>query len=147
MKKLHNDKLDNLELYLVEGPMDFYLIMDSIKNQIGETETNTESVINSKVHIDRGTLPEAYPYVAVLWIDAEREVISVSTVTIDHFKNSGKLYEFRLKKTSLTSPYTSREFDYQINASSAIEAFFKLGQTFNRDEEYTLDVLHFSRVN
>lgn len=146
MKQLHNDQRDNLAVYLIERGTDIHDIIDNHKKDIGISHVCTYQVIRDNVYIEGGTLPNVYPYVLVLDIDDERCGITVAQVTLDHFKNSGKLFEFRLKKTMLTSPYSSRELDYQVDASDIFEAHLKLGRTFHHDEEYEIEVLSFNAV-
>lgn len=133
--------------YLVERQTDFYQIIDELKARIDLGHLPTPVIIAEYVSFEDGPLPEVYPYAIVVNCDDERNALRVSSVSFDTFKNSGKLFEFRLKKTSLISPYTSREFDYQIPASSVFEAHLKLGQTYHKDEEYDIEVLYFNTVS
>ncbi|ARV77065.1 hypothetical protein PHABIO_434 [Pseudomonas phage Phabio] len=148
MKKLFSDySTVTQQSFLIEHHIDIHLVIDQLKSVIDVGHLPTEVVMAKHVRFENGPLPEAYPYAIVVNCDDERNTLRVSAIDLASFNNSGKLYEFRLKKTDLTSPYTSREFDYQVPASSAFDALFKLGQTYNRDDEYTLEVLHIGRVN
>lgn len=133
--------------YLVERPTDFYQIVDELKDRIGVGHLPTPIVISEYVAFVDVTLPKVYPFAIVINCDDEHTVMSVSSVSLDAFKNSGKLFEFRLKKTSLVSPYKVREFDYQVPAKDVFEAHMKLGQTFHCDEDYDLEVLYFNTVS
>lgn len=143
MKKLSTELMQ--PTYLIERPLEFYTVIDEIKSLIGLGHVTTSEVIDHYVVMDR-ELPATYPYVMVVNCDDERNVLLVSVVNLSDFKGVGKLFEFRFKKTSLTSPYKVQEIDYQIPAIDIFEAFLKLGQTFNKDEEYVIEVLDFKTV-
>lgn len=146
MKQLHNEQHDNLAMYLVERGTDIHEIIDRHKKDIDKGHICTYQVIRNSVHIEGGVLPNVYPYVLVLATDDERGKITATQVTLNHFKDSGTLFEFRLKKTNLTSPYTSREFDYQVPAKDIFEAHLMIGQTYHNDVEYDIEVLHWNTV-
>lgn len=133
--------------YLVEYPIDFHEIIEELKARIDMDHLPTDVVIAEYVSFVDGPLPDIYPYAIVINCDDENKVLCVSSVSLDAFKNSGKLFEFRLKKTSLTSPYTSREFNYQVPASNAFNAYLKIGQTYHKVEEYDIEVLYFNTVS
>lgn len=133
--------------YLIERQTDFYQIIDDLKARIDMGHLPTPVVISEYVSFEDGPLPEVYPFAIVVNCDDENNALRVSSVSLDSFKDSGKLFEFRLKKTSLTSPYTSREFDYQVPASNAFNAYLSVGQTFHCVEEYDLEVLYFNTVS
>lgn len=91
-------------------------------------------------------VPGIYPYVVVMLDDDEREKMSFTYVPIGVFERNEdtdqtNLYEFKLRRTYLTSPYNVVESTYQLPAKDIFKAMVELGQIFHRDEEYNLEVI------
>ena len=134
MKKLSST------IYLIEGPGQFD---DAIRDYLGDKSNDYTT--------HPYTMPTDYPYVLVLDDDDERVALECRYVTLVDFENRGEdakphLFEFRIRRVYLTTPYRVRESDYQIPARDIFEAMVQLGQTHHRDEEYDLTVLSWRQV-
>ena len=137
MKKLKEDT------YLIEGIAQLSMAIDAY---FAETDRSAEFV---DIHNDEP--PKAYPYVVVFNEYEERNVLECRYVELADFENRDEdakehLFEFRLQRVYLTTPYRVRESDYQIPALDIFDAMVKLGQTHHRDEEYELKVLSWRQV-
>lgn len=137
MKKLKEDT------YLIEGIMQLPMAIDAY---FAETERTSEHV-----DIRGGEPPENYPYIVVFAEYGEHDVLECRYVELADFENRGEdakehLFEFRIRRVYLTTPYRVRESDYQIPARDIFEAMLRLGQTHHRDEEYELTVLNWRQV-
>lgn len=137
MKKLKKDT------YLIERFMQLPLAIDAY---FAETERTSEHV-----DICVGEQPESHPYVVVFNEDEDRNYLECRYVELADFENRGEdakehLFEVRIRRVYLTTPYRVRESDYQIPARDIFEALVALGQTHHRDEEYELKVLSWRQV-
>lgn len=96
-------------------------------------------------------MPEV-PFTVTFEVDSLNEHVYLDFVSPDDFMNKEpeaktQLFEFRIRRTMLTSPYTIKETNYQIPARDIFDAHVQLGQTHHRDEEYDLEVLSWKKVN
>lgn len=139
MKKLRD------KTFLIEGPMDLSVAIDQ-----AFADMVTEPV-RGPHYVEHIEVPDHYPYVAVIDVIEEYDVIVVNGVSVKDFVATGAegrtcLFEFNVRKTWLESPYKVRENVYQMPAKDLIEAIFKMGQTHHKDEEYLFEILSWNQV-
>ncbi len=119
----------------------------------GTLDYTDDDVFISEAVYGVNDLPRKYPYILICnYVDDDVfSHIATFGVTEDAFVATDPhvrehLYEFRIRRTGLESPYQIRESEHQIPAKDIFTAYMELGQTFHKDEEYLLEVLSCKQV-
>lgn len=136
MKKLRGDQ------YLIEG---FHQLDIAIQDYCKQCRIDY-----NPNNIFYGEPPKNYPFVAIMGGNEDSGYIRMEYVTPTDFHNHDEagshLFEFHIRRAWNISPYRVYESNYQIPASSFVEAVMMLGQTFNDDTEYELSILSWNQV-
>lgn len=131
--------------YLIERPLELHVALDALFKEMECSDERDHYTINY------GSIPEETPYVVLFDLITNHDVVDCNYVKMSDFKSAdpeGKehLFEFKIRKTGLDSPYAIRESDYQMPAKDLPEAIFKMGQTCYRDDEYLYEILSWNQV-
>lgn len=92
-----------------------------------------------------------FPFIITVEVDYAHEILVVNHVLLSDFKadeeTSNHLFEFVIRRNYRNSPYVVRESLYQVVAKDLFEAHTTLGRTFNKIDEYDLEVMSWKIIH